>query len=581
MVPRLTNTDLTRSSSRGGRLRFQKHYALPNALWFIALLWHGTGCQAPPANGEAGPAARPNIVIILADDLGIMDIAAYGRFFRQTAETYYETPHLDRLVRSGLSFSQAYAQQLCSPSRASLLTGRFSASLGVTTATPLTPTYYSSGKTAPQGYHPLDAVRHADRIAHSRPWTNGTTLTAIPHGGPLDGEQAVPALPRVLEGYVSGFIGKWHLGGHGTAGYQPADVGFSTPAYYDAGGSPYFNWRRLWSRTELPYPSMPQVNWEIGDPGPETGQDELTADLTVQAVRFLEQRATQPDKPFLLYFNHFAVHGPWQAHPERIEYFRAKAARGWNGHHSAVYAAMVAQLDDSVGHVLDALERLGLNNSTLVVFTSDNGGVEHARDDEGHAITENGPFTGGKGHLYEGGVRVPFIARWPGRIEAGRWSDRPIHLIDILPTLAGLAGVAVPEGVDGRDLKPLLFEGDHAEWPERTLYWHYPFNVGIPHHDGSPYIPPHSAIRQGPLKLIWDWHGKLHLYDIEQDPSEQADLAVDRPDEARRLFEQLNSWLQANVPPRYFPRRNARFDPRTETVHGPFRDLREELLRED
>ena len=153
------------------------------------------------------------------------------------------------------------------------------------------------------------------------------TLTAIPHRGPLDGERGVPVLPRVLEGYFSGLIGKWHFGGHGTTGYQPADVGSSTPAYYDAGGSPSFNWRRLWSRTEVPYPAMPQVKWEIGDPGAETGQYELTADLTCQAVRFLEQRAEESDEPFLLDFNHFAVHGPWQAHPERIDRFRCKATR--------------------------------------------------------------------------------------------------------------------------------------------------------------------------------------------------------------------------------------------------------------
>lgn len=225
--------------SCGKRLRFKRHHALPRVLWVISLLWHGTACQPPQANDKADPAVRPNIVIILADDLGIMDIAAYARHFRQTEETYYETPHLDRLVRSGLSFSQAYAQQLCSPSRASLLTGRFSASLGVTTATPLTPTYFSSGQTLPDGYHPLDAVHHADSIAQSQPWINGTTLTAVPHGGPLDGRQGVPTLPRVLEGYFSGFIGKWHLGGHGTSGYQPADVGFFTPAFYDAGGSQF------------------------------------------------------------------------------------------------------------------------------------------------------------------------------------------------------------------------------------------------------------------------------------------------------------------------------------------------------
>ena len=562
-------------------MRLHQHHALPKILLFISLLWLGYGCQAPRTNEKADPATPPNIVIILADDIGIMDIAGYARHFRQTDETFYETPHIDRHGSSGLSFSQAYAHQLCSPSRASLLTGRFSASLGVTTATPLTPTYYNSGQTPPEGHHPLDVVRHTDAIGPSQPWINGTTLTAVPHGGPLDGNQGVAVLPRVLEGYFSGFIGKWHLGGHGATGYQPEDVGFFTPAYYDAGGSPYFNWRRLWSRSEVPYPTMPQAKWEIGDPGAQTGEDELTADLTVQAVRFLEQRAEEPDKPFLLYFNHFAVHGPWQARSERIDHFRDKSTRGWNGHHSAIYAAMVAQLDDSVGRLLNALERLNLDNSTLVIFTSDNGGVEHARDGEGHAITENAPFTGGKGHLYEGGVRVPFIARWPGRIAAGRWSGQPVHLIDILPTLAGLAGVEVPKGVHGRDLRPLLFEGDRAEWTERTFYWHYPFNVGIPHHDGRPYVPPHSAIREGPWKLIWDWHGKVHLYDIQQDPSEQIDLAEDHPDEARRLFVQLNSWLDANVEPRYFPRRNARYDPGAETVHGPFRDLREELLHGD
>lgn len=504
---------------------------------------------------------RPHIVFILADDLGIMDVGAYATHLTDTTndELFYETPNIDSLVDRGIAFSQAYANQLCSPTRAAILTGRVASRIGVTTATPNTRTYYNQGIEPPEGYSPHDAFAHRDRIEGSLAWSNGHTNTAV--------SPELPTLPDVLATHDCAYIGKWHLGGHGALGQQPRDHGFEEIAYFDAGGSPYFNWRRLWDRKEPHFATMPQEELTIGNSGAATDEEYLTDDLTLQAIDYLKKRANTPDEPFFLYFAHFSVHTPLQAKDETIAHFDAKPQKGVNGQSHATYAAMVKHLDDSVGAIMQALQDTGLAENTLVVFTSDNGGVEYTNP----AATDNYPFKGGKACLYEGGVRVPLVFYQPGRFDAATWCDTPVNCVDFLPTFAELTGNITPDNIDGQSLCELL-ANPNADTPERTFYWHYPYNVIVKHPDNGHPLTPHSAIRTGDLKLIWDWQGRLELYDIERDPYEQTNLAESMPEKTQAMFSQLKTWLRENVEPRYFPVRNPDYDP-ADDARPPLVDL--------
>jgi len=518
------------------------------------------------------PAKPPNIVFILADDLGITDIAAYASHFtdKGIGELFYETPHMDRLVGKGIAFSQYYANQLCAPTRAALMTGQYAVRHGFTTATPLLPTYYNQGAAPPAGFNPHDVLGHKKNANKRQAWTSGRTNTAL--------DPALPTLPKVLESHRSAFIGKWHLGGHGAKGFQPLDQGFDeVPAWFDAGGSVYFDWAAHWNSKKLPYPKMPQKESNMGSAGSEPYADYLTDDLSDRAVRYIEaavaDRKTGKDKrPFFLYFNHFAVHTPLQAPAETVAHFEGKPQKGTLGHENATYAAMVKRLDDSVGRIIRALEKSGVLNDTLVVLTSDNGGVEYSKP----AATDNYPFKGGKACLHEGGVRVPLVYWQPGRFEGGLWCDTPANCIDQLPTLADLTENEIPDEVDGISLVPLL-EAPAKKTPPRTFYWHYPFNVVVKHPDNGLPLTPHSAIRAGNYKLLWDWHGKLLLYDIGSDPFEENNLAEAMPEKRDQLMKQLHAWLKSNVAPRYFPARNPNYDAEKDNRPYPFVDLSGDL----
>lgn len=529
-----------------------------SSLLSLGLLTNAMAAEAPK---ESSPSKPPPIVFILADDLGIMDINAYAVLLggRKQEELFYETPHLDRLVGKGIAFTQAYANQLCTPTRAAIMTGRIASTLGVTTATPKLPTYYNQGKPVLDGYEPHDAYGHKDPIKRSLAWGNAHTNTAL--------SPDLPTLPKVLSGHDSAFIGKWHLGGHGAEGFQPRDHGFQDLAYFDAGGSPYFKWRPLWNQKKLPYPTMPQDESAMGKAGAAKGEAYLSDDLTTQAVRYLEDRAKQPDKPFFLYFCHFAVHTPLQGKPDEVKRFAGKSQRGHGGHDHPAYAAMVKSLDDSVGAIMAALEKTGLAKDTLLVFTSDNGSVEYTDP----PATDNAPFKGGKACLYEGGIRVPLVYHQPGQFDQSVWTDAGVDCTDFLPTLAELTGNPVPLGVHGVSTATVLRKPT-GTGPERALFWHYPFNVIVRHPDNGFPLTPHSAIRVGDHKLIWDWHGKLELYDIPADPFEQRDLLKSKPELTRTLFQRLKEWLKANVEPRYFPQRNPAYDA-SKDERGDFEDL--------
>jgi arylsulfatase A-like enzyme len=429
----------------------------------------------------------------------------------------------------------------------------------VTTATPNTKTYHNQGLEVPPGYDPHDVLEHKDPIKGRRPWINGLSTTSL--------DPRVPTWPRVLATHDAAFLGKWHLGGHGVPERQPAAFGFDELAFFDSGSSPYFDWQKLWDRTKPHFPTMPG-GFRIGMAGPPTGETYLTDDLGARAVRFIASRRDAV-RPFILYYCPFAVHTPLQAPDADVQRFATKKQRGHLGHDNPTYAAMLSHLDRSVGAIRETLEKTGLADDTIVIFTSDNGGVEYSNP----PATDNQPFKGGKACLYEGGIRVPVIVRQPGRFAGGAWCNAVIDCTDFLPTVAELTGNAAPADIDGRSFAPLL-ANPSVPGPERTLIWHYPFNVAVNHPDNGTPLSPHSAIRVGDFKLIWDWHGKLELYDIPKDPFEEHDLAATLPDLTAKLHAQLKAWLATNVAERYMPRRDATVNPEDVGTPFPFRDLR-------
>ncbi|MEQ8239395.1 MAG: sulfatase [Cyclobacteriaceae bacterium] len=527
---------------------------------------------------------RPNIVFILADDFGYMDMAAYAHRVTgvPTNQMYYETPNLDRLVAEGTSFSQAYANQLCSPTRASLLTGKYASRLGFTTATPPLATYYNQNLPIPEGYAPNDALYHGDKIEIEQRWINGTTNTALAAGTAYDFGKDEISIAEALEDYQSAFIGKWHVGGHGARGYQPADQGFMPLAWYDAGGSKYFDWQDVWNnKSKERFPNMPQPAWEVGDAGQPSGEQYLTDDLTKQALVYLENRAQKKDQPFLLYFSHFAIHSPYQAKKEHLAHFENKPTKGWNGHNEPVYASMIKSLDESVGKILDKLRETGLEENTLVIFMSDNGGID--RDvANNHIGTKNTPFVGGKACLTEGGIRVPLVFRWKGKIPDNQWRNVPVDCTDLFPTILDFAGYDLAKyydelDIDGRSFKSLLDESktNDETFSKTTHYWHYPFNViYLNPFDGLP-LTPHSAIREGDFKLIFDWYGRQYLFDIANDPYEENNLALTDQQRTDDLTRKLFTWLTENVDKRYWPRLNPDYQPQNEAREEEFVDLLE------
>jgi len=504
---------------------------------------------------------RSNIVFILADDLGITDINAYARHFTdaKSDDFFYETPHLDKLVADGISFSQSYANQLCSPTRAAILTGKIASRLGVTTATPNSKTYFNQNLTPPQDHSPHDVIAHKDPIKGKRPWINATSNTAI--------DSFLPTWPKVLKSHDSAFLGKWHLGGHGVPELQPAAHGFEELAFFDAGGSPYFKWQVEWDRIKPHFPTMPG-KFRIGKSGVPGQNSYLSDDLSARAVAYIQSRKGK-DKPFLLYYCPFAVHTPFHAPETTINHFASKKQLGHFGRNNSTYAAMLKHLDDSIGEIRATLEKTGLAQNTILIFTSDNGGVTYTDP----PATTNHPFKGGKACLYEGGVRVPTIVCQPGRFDGGKWSNAVIDCTDFLPTVAELTGNTAPGGIDGQSMLPLL-NNPSSPGPERTLIWHYPFNVSVIHPDNGQPLSPHSAIRVGPHKLIWDWHGKLELYHIPKDPFEKHDLSNENSKLVATLHQQLKNWLKQNVATRYLPPRDENVTPEAATIPFPFRDLR-------
>ena len=429
---------------------------------------------------------RPNLIFILVDDMGWADAGCYGSRF-------YQTPQIDQLAAGGMRFTQAYAAcAVCSPTRAALLTGKYPARLHLTDWIP------------GEGVPPGSRFRLPDWQMHL-PLTETTLATA---------------LARL--GYATAHLGKWHLGG---GEYLPEHQGFATNiAGGDTGQPGSFFW---------PYGARqdPHRVPGLADRGGRAGSY-LTDQLTDEALSFI---AANRDRPFYLNFAHYAVHAPLGGKPALIE--AASEHPGVDGQSNQVYAAMLASVDESVGRVVQKLADLGLTERTLIVFTSDNGGAVHFGKPP---ATSNWPLRLGKGHAYEGGLRVPLIVKFPGVTPAGKVCDAPVISMDFFPTLVELAGgdkAASRSAVDGVSLLPLLRGA--SQIPHSELFWHYP------HYWNGGKVTPFSVARIGDWKLIRFYEtGREELYDLAADQGEQRDCVESHPAERRRLAVRLDAWLQ-------------------------------------
>ena len=434
----------------------------------------------------------PNIVLIYVDDLGWKDLGYMG-------STYYETPHIDRLAKEGKIFSNAYANAPnCAPSRASIMTGLYTPRHGIYTVGTS-----ERGSTRQRKLIPT--------ITNTRLDTSFVTITE-----------------RLQStGYVTGHFGKWHLGDNS---FLPTDQGFDVNVAGDDRGSPpsYF----------YPYERGNNRLPDLGKRGEEG--EYLTDRLTDEALTFIESNA---DRPFFLYLSHYAVHTPLQAKPALVEKYRSK--QGDVNHNHPTYAAMIESLDQGVDRILSQLDSLGLYKNTVVVFFSDNGGYGPA--------TSMVPLRGSKGMLYEGGIRVPLIVRWPGRIMPGTASDVPVTGIDLYPTFLDLAQVevSVAQHLDGDSLVPLLL--GTAPIQARALFWHFPaYLEAYTGMEGPWRTTPAGAVRQDAYKLIEFFEdGRLELYNLEDDIGELHNLAGEMPAKVQELYTLMQAWrtdVQAPVP---------------------------------
>ena len=436
-------------------------------------------------------AQKPNVIFILADDLGWKDLGCSG-------SSYYETPSIDKLASQGVMFTAAYsAHPVCGPSRAAIMTGKF-------------------------------CIR-----------TGNVAVT-----GNLSGKEITMAEAFKQNGYTTYFTGKWHLGM--TDGRDPGSQGFDYVVGVNNAGQPgsYFypykdigqDW--LGSKRRI-IPDRDVQGLEGGHPG-----EFLTDRLTDEAIKFMEQHQSEP---FFLYFSHYAVHTPLQGKEEYIKHYEPKGnelftrdvlmkvddrAYSRIRQSNPVYAANLQSLDESVGRVLETLKRLGLEENTIVVFTSDNGGFSTTKGGNTQTPTSNLPLRFGKGWMYEGGIRVPAIIKYPGRLLAGTRSDLVICGYDFYPTLLALAGLPLmpQQHTDGLDI---FNPQDRKLFNKREMIWYYPEK----HISGH---TPSAAVRKGDYKLILDLNtDEVKLFNIEKDISEEHDLSIDK----RRLSESLKTYL--------------------------------------
>ena len=425
--------------------------------------------------------AKPNIIFILADDLGWTDTATYG-------SKYYETPNIDRLASQGLKLTRYHNCQNCQPTRAAILTGQYGARTGV----------YTVGGIG----------RFEWEKRPLRPVDNVQAL-------PLDRTTIAQQLKSA--GYTTAMFGKWHLGED--AAHHPAARGFdeaivSMGRHFDFTTNP---------KTEVPKGAY------------------LADFLTDKAVDFIKRKK---DAPFFLYLPHFGVHAPHQAKKDLIEHFKPKAPVG--GHRDPTYAAMIASVDESVGRVMKTLDDLGLAENTVLIFSSDNGGVGgYEREGvKGGDITDNAPLRSGKGSLYEGGTRDPFVVRWPGVTKPGSTSDVPTIHVDVFPTLLEIAGAETPKHMLDGESMVKIFRDPAATLQREAIYQHFPGYLGAG--GGTWRTTPVGLIEVGDWKLMEFFEdGRLELYNLRDDIGESKNLAKENPDKTKELHTKMLAWREA------------------------------------
>lgn len=495
-------------------------------------------------SGFAAAAECPNILFILADDMGWQDTSVAFAKERTKFNDRFHTPALERLAREGMKFTRAYSCAVCSPTRVSFLIGQNAARHGVTQWTHIT-----GDKPTPDLPHPT--------LSHAAWNWNGLQ----PAGTGLPHSVEAPTLPALLKaaGYRTMQFGKGHFGAGGTPGADPKVFGFDVRiGGRDAGGCGSYS-----GKDHFGAKKSPEGPWRAWDLDHYFGQDiHLTEALTLEAKR--EIRAAVTDgKPFFCYFAHYAPHTPIM--PD--ERFAPKYRAAGLDEMEAAYASLLEGMDKSVGDLLDLLEELGIADNTLVVFTSDNGAVSHKYRTMDPPHTHNTPLSSGKGAHHEGGIRVPLLVRWPGMTKAASVNETPVIIYDWFPTLLNVAGgdtdtpVRDPDlsavgsarlTIDGLDLAPLL-KGDKPPSFDRSLVWHFPNFWGplsAPGPVAGPGLGACSTIRRGDWKLIFR-HGdqSFELFNLVDDLSETKNLAAQEPERVRELAAELSTVLRRNKAP--------------------------------
>lgn len=451
---------------------------------------------ALPAMAEQ---TRLNFVVILVDDLGWMDVSCQG-------SDYYRTPHVDRLAAEGIRFTNAYAAcAVCSPTRAAVQTGRYPGRVGVTDW--IRALFQRGGQGTPDR-NPTEYVGGKNR-----------KVLCPPNPFWMEHEELTIAEALGAAGYKSAYIGKWHLGDEA---WYPPGQGYTV----NKGGCDYGQPPSYFDPFNQPKHKHPMIRAGIpGLPGRQPGQY-LTHREAEEAVELIEK---WQDEPFFLQVGHYAVHTPIQA----IAEVAAKYEREGKSAVNAKYAAMVESFDDSTRDILAALDRTGVADRTVVIFTSDNGGL-----DRNGSPTENAPLRSGKGYPYEGGIRVPFLVRWPGQVPAGTVSDEPVCSIDIFPTIMEAARVPLPTDrqIDGVSLVDHMTSAAKTPLKRDELIWHFP------HYRHAP--GPYSIIRQGDWKLLHYYEGIQELYNLSEDLGEAHDLSQEQPQRVQELEQRLMTRLK-------------------------------------
>jgi len=435
----------------------------------------------------------PNVVLVLVDDLGWKDLGCEGSRF-------YETPHVDALAAQGMRFTQAYAAcAVCSPTRSAVLTGKYPARLGITDWI--------------RPRHGRDEEEYRKSKVGGFVGNGNRDLLTPANRFELDLDEMTLAERLKTAGYATCHVGKWHLG---DPGHLPTDQGFDRNAGgYDFGSPPsYFD---PYANKKLPegIPTLP----------PRKDGEYLAEREADEAVDFIREHK---DKPFFLSYWPYEVHTPLQAKPDVVEYYKAKQKTEQS---NPTYAAMVQGMDEAVGAIASALDELKLADSTLVVFTSDNGGLV--------GPTNNAPLRSGKGYPYEGGLRVPLIVRWPGVVPAETTSAVPACSIDLVPTICEAVGRPVTqETLDGTSLWKHIASGGKTPVDRDSLLWHFP-------HYRQKDVVPYSVLRSGDWKLIKRYEGPtFELFNLADDPEEKHDLASEQPDRVKALDKELMDSLK-------------------------------------